>query len=291
MTAESSHRNILLQLDADIQPSSFDAVVAVDAGVDVLCSYSRVTLDQVEALVHGAIFTRGPDDLHHTAVFIGGTNVSIGEQMLKRVTSSFIGPFSVSVMMDANGSNTTAAAAVLAAGKHLDLGSITALVMAGTGPVGQRAARLLVEQGAVVRLASRSYHRAAEVAAAVKEAVGTAQISPCTTGDNAALADALSGADLVICAGAAGVELLSGEALQAAKSIQVAIDLNAVPPLGIEGVKAVDQGVDLGSIKVYGAIGVGGTKMKIHKAAIRSLFQANDRVLDASEIYKLGESL
>ncbi len=291
MTAESSHRNILLQLDADTQPSSFDAVVAVDAGVDVLCSYSRVTLDQVEALVHGAIFTRGPGDLHHTAVFIGGTDVSIGEQMLKRVTSSFIGPFSVSVMMDANGSNTTAAAAVLAAGKHLDLGSITALVMAGTGPVGQRAARLLVEQGAVVRLASRSYQRAAEVAAAVKEAVGTARISPCTTGDNAALADALSGADLVICAGAAGVELLPGAALQAAKSIRVAIDLNAVPPLGIEGVKVVDKGVDLGSIKVYGAIGVGGTKMKIHKAAIRSLFQANDRVLDAPEIYKLGASL
>jgi len=43
---------------------------------------------------------------------------------------------------------------------------------------------------------------------------------------------------------------------------------------------------------VFGAIGVGGVKMKIHKAAIRQLFTTNDLVLDAESIYALGnESL
>ena len=40
----------------------------------------------------------------------------------------------------------------------------------------------------------------------------------------------------------------------------------------------------------YGAIGVGGLKMKIHKAAIRSLFEANDRTLDAEEIFDIGSA-
>jgi hypothetical protein len=41
----------------------------------------------------------------------------------------------------------------------------------------------------------------------------------------------------------------------------------------------------------YGAIGIGGRKMKIHKAAIRQLFDSNDQVLDAEEIYRLGKGV
>jgi hypothetical protein len=41
----------------------------------------------------------------------------------------------------------------------------------------------------------------------------------------------------------------------------------------------------------YGAIGVGGLKMKIHKASISRLFEANDQVLNVDEIYAIGESL
>ena len=290
-----SHKpRILIQLDADPQPSSFDSVVAVDSGVDRILSYGNVALDQVEPLVHGAIFTRGMDDLRRTAIFIGGSDVDQGERMLERVAGSFLGPLSVSVMMDANGSNTTAAAAVLAARAHLDLASITALVLAGTGPVGQRAARLLSGEGANVRLASRSMQRAKAAADRVNRALGTERVAPCTSSDDPALAAALDGVELVIAAGAAGVELLPAEALEAAEGVKVAIDLNAVPPAGIEGVNVTDKGADLGGsgpVKAYGAIGVGGMKMKIHKAAIASLFEANDRVLDADQIYELGKTL
>ena len=106
---------ILIQLDTDPQPSVFDAVVAVDAGVEHLFRHGGVTPENVRDLVYGALFTRGPADLSATAIFIGGSNVAAGEAVLEAVKKTFFGPFQVSVLFDANGANTTAAAAVLAA--------------------------------------------------------------------------------------------------------------------------------------------------------------------------------
>jgi hypothetical protein len=95
----------------------------------------------------------------------------------------------------------------------------------------------------------------------------------------------------VVAAGAAGVELLASEDLHAARSLAVAIDLNAVPPSGIGGIEPQDQGVMRASLCCYGALGVGRLKMKIHRKAIASLFSTNDLVLDAEEIYVLGKGL
>jgi hypothetical protein len=85
--------------------------------------------------------------------------------------------------------------------------------------------------------------------------------------------------------------LVSESQRREAKDLRVAIDLNAVPPLGIGGIKVTDQGKDRDGQTCYGAIGVGGTKMKIHKAALRQLFEKNDHVLDAEEIYEIGRGL
>ncbi len=90
---------------------------------------------------------------------------------------------------------------------------------------------------------------------------------------------------------AAGVQLLSSAQLSQHKNVKVAIDLNAVPPAGIEGIGVMDKAVERQGRFDYGAIGVGGLKMKIHKAAIRSLFERNDAVLDAEEIFSLAQSL
>src|SRR5204862_7522906 len=127
-------------LDTDPLPSVFDRVAAVDAGVDHLFSYGGVTPENVMPLVHGCIFTRGPKDLHRTAIFIGGSDVAAGEAVLNAVRKHLLPKYgmSVSVMLDSNGANTTAAAAVRAAGRHIDLGSAQTLVLGGTGPVGQR---------------------------------------------------------------------------------------------------------------------------------------------------------
>ncbi|RIK77386.1 MAG: bifunctional NADP-dependent methylenetetrahydromethanopterin dehydrogenase/methylenetetrahydrofolate dehydrogenase [Planctomycetota bacterium] len=286
-----SKPNILIQLDTAERPSVFDAVVAVDSGVDHLLQYGGATPENVRELVHGAIFTRGPDDLKHTAIFVGGSNVAAGEKLLAAVRDAFFGPMRVSVLLDANGANTTAAAAVLAASKHVPLAGATAVVLAATGPVGNRAVRLLAREGAAVRAASRDRARSEAVCAAIKSALSSADVSPWQTASPAELATALDGADILIAAGAAGVQLVSAATLKAAESVRVAIDLNAVPPLGIGGIKATDKAADREGKVAYGALGVGGTKMKIHKEAIRRLFTANDQILDAEEILQIGKQL
>jgi hypothetical protein len=284
-------QKILIQLDSDPQPSVFDRVVAIDAGADQVFSYGGVVPEEVRDLVYGAMFTRAPADLKSTAVFVGGKDVAAAEQMLKQIQRTFFGPVRVSVMIDANGSNTTAAAAVLAARKHVDLAGCQALVLGGTGPVGERAALLLAREGAAVRVASRSRDRAASVCARLVERVPAASFTPVATGEPEELNAAVAGVVLVIAAGAAGVIVLPASVRTACSTLRVAIDLNAVPPLGIEGIEPGDKAIERGGAICYGAIGVGGLKMKIHKAALARLFEVNNVVLDAEEIYKLGATL
>jgi methylenetetrahydrofolate/methylenetetrahydromethanopterin dehydrogenase (NADP+) len=283
-------RTILIQLDSDPHPSVFDRVVAVDSGVDELFSYGGVGIDQVRGLVHGAIFTRGSKDLKRTAIFIGGSDVAVGEKMLAAATASMLPYLKVSVMLDSNGANTTAAAAVRMAAKHLPLRDAPALVLGGTGPVGQRVARLLAREGAEVRVASRKRDRAAGVCERIAQHVPDAKLTPLGIGNDTELSTALDGRALVIAAGAAGVVLLPKTVRLAAKSLKVAIDLNAWPPLGIEGVEVVDKGIERDGVLCYGAIGLGDLKMKTHRAAVASLFEKNDRVLDAEEIYAIAQS-
>ena len=80
-----SMNNILVCLDTDSHPSVFDSVVAVDSGVDHLFRYHEVSPQDVRDLVHGAMFTRGGSALKHTAIFIGGSNVQLGEKVLAAV--------------------------------------------------------------------------------------------------------------------------------------------------------------------------------------------------------------
>jgi hypothetical protein len=282
---------ILVQLDTDSQASVFDGVVAVDAGVEHLFRHAGITAANVRDRVHGAIFTRGMDDLKSTALFIGGSNVADGEAVLAAVRKAFFGPMRVSVMLDSNGANTTAAAAVLAARKHLDLSKTTALVLGGTGPVGRRAVRLLAREGATVRVGSRDAARAEDVCRSVAEVVVGAKCTAHATGDARQTEEALVGCELVIAAGAAGVELLSADARRNCASLRAAIDLNAVPPAGIGGIEVFDKAADHSGVTCYGAIGVGGTKMKIHRRAVERLFERNDQVFDADEIYEIGKNL
>ncbi len=284
-------RKILIQLDTDPQPSVFDRVVAIDSGVDELFSYGSVTPENVVGLVHGAIFTRGVPDLKNTAVFIGGSNVAAGEQLFAKVQKTFFGPMRVSTMMDSNGSNTTAAAAVLACRKHEPLTGASVLILAGTGPVGHRAAQILAAEGAEVRVGSRTRDKAEQTCFAIAKVLSAARVTPVATGTEFELAEACDGVTLVIAAGAAGIELLSAERRGSLKSLRVAVDLNAVPPLGIGGVEVMDKAKDRDGQLCYGAIGVGGTKMKIHRAAVARLFESNDQVLDTAAIYAIGQSL
>jgi len=283
-------KRLLLQFDTSPHPSSFDQVVAYDGGADRIMSYGGVTDASVRDLVHGAIFTRGPKDLHNTAIFIGGTDMAAGERLLATVQKTMFGPMRVSVLLDSNGSNTTAVAAVVklqqAAG---DVKGKRVVVTAGTGPVGIRAAGLLANAGADVVITSRKPMDTAVLDAVRKRFGGT--ITNTVMPDSTKAGEALAGAQLLLNCGPAGVKLVPRDAWANRQGLIAAADLNAVPPLGIEGIEVMDNGAERDGVIVFGALGVGGLKMKIHKACIAKLFERNDRVLDAETIAEVAGEL
>jgi methylenetetrahydrofolate/methylenetetrahydromethanopterin dehydrogenase (NADP+) len=284
-------RKLLLQLDSSRLPSSFDQVVAYDAGAEVVMSYGGVTEGDVRDLIHGCIFTRGPKDLHNTAVWIGGNNMSAGEQLLAMAQDALIPPLSVSIMLDSNGSNTTAVAAVVKIEETLgDVAGKRVLILAGTGPVGQRAAGLLAKDGAKVTITSRKPEQG-EKARQFISARFNVQVEAVTLNDPSTLPQLLDGVEVLLNSGPAGVQMVPKQAWSSAQSLKVAVDLNAVPPLGIEGVDVNDAEVIRNGVVVFGAFGVGNFKTKLHKACVARLFTRNDLVLDAEAIAEIAREL
>ncbi len=283
-------KKILLQLDGDKHPSVFDTITAYDAGADHVLTIGDVAVDEVRNLVYGAMFTRGGDDLKNSALFIGGSDVATGEAMLKAATEAFFGPVRVSVMMDANGCNTTAAAAV---SKMVSVGDVTGqkvVVLAGTGPVGLRAAAFFATEGAQVTVTSRKLERAEAAASAIRERFG-ATVSAASAGDEAQIRQVLEGAYAVLCTGAAGVTLLPEAVWKSHPTLRVLADVNAVPPLGIEGIKPHWNGKEKEGKVLFGALGIGGRKMKIHRRCVARLFEQNDLLLDAEAVYATAKEL
>lgn len=284
-------RKVLLQLDSSRLPSVFDQIVAYDAGAEVIMSYGGVTEGDVRDLIHGCIFTRAPKDLKNTAVWIGGNNMSAGEQLLAIAQDTLFAPFKVSIMLDSNGSNTTAVAAVVRIEQAVgDLQGKSAVILAGTGPVGQRAAGLLSKGGASVTITSRKPEQGDRARRAIGERFGV-EVAVRTMTDPSHCSEVLDGAAILLNSGPAGVLMAPKAAWTGCDSLKVAVDLNAVPPLGIEGVELKDSGVDRQGVKVYGAFGVGGFKTKLHKACIAKLFERNDLVLDAETIAEVARLL
>jgi hypothetical protein len=283
-------KKLLYQFDTDPLPSVFDNVVGFDGGADHVSAYGAVNPDNVGALVEGAIFTRAPKDKHCTAIFIGGGKLGDGEAVLAAVRRKFFAKFRVSVMFDSNGANTTAAAAVAWLQHGRSLTGKRAVVLAGTGPVGQRAAVLLAREGAEVAITGR--RRAAVQAAAdsIKTRFGI-DVRSIEAAGMAERAAALEGVHIVLAAGAAGVGLLEAPQWQTHPTLELIADANASPPAGIEGVGASDRGLMSHGKILYGALGFGALKLALHRACIARLFEQSDLVLDADEIYGIAKGM
>jgi hypothetical protein len=286
-------KKILIQLDTDEHPSTFDAIVAHDADVDVLLQYGGIEPDAVKGLVQSAFFTRGPKDLANMAVWVGGSSVGAGEEVLAAVQDAFFGPFQVSAMLDSNGCNTTAATTVARLASEIDLKD-RKVVIVGAGAVGLRSAAILNDEGCEVtvsgipasRFGDKPYRRARGLDVAEKRDMKTVEPE-----DDDELAKTLDGASLVLAAGPAGVELLPESVWKQLDSIEVLADYNAAEPLGIEGTSAEDELEDYDGKRVLGALAIGGPKMKVHKACVRRLFETNDAILDVDGVYEIAKEL
>ena len=287
-------KKVLLQLDTEEHPSPFDAIVAHDAGVDVLLSHGGVEPEGVRALAQDAFFTRGVDDLKTIAVWVGGKDVAAGEKIFAAVQKAFFGPFRVSVMLDSNGCNTTAATTIARIAKAHGLTGGRAVVL-GLGAVGLRSAVLLEKEGCEVTTAAlppdlfdddRPYRRPRGFAAA--QGLGFDVREPAERGELEAMLD---GAQIVLSAGPAGVEVLRRDFWAQHPTIELLADYNAAEPLGLEGTKATDDLKDYDGKLVLGALAIGGPKMKVHKACVRRLFERNDQVLDTDAVYATAKEL
>jgi methylenetetrahydrofolate/methylenetetrahydromethanopterin dehydrogenase (NADP+) len=213
--------------------------------------------------------------------------MAAGEALLAAIAKRFFGNFRVSVMLDSNGSNTTAAAGVAQIAKAVPLAGKKVIVLAGTGPVGLRAAALFTKEGAQVTLTSRDKQRATAACRLVEARFGVSPI-PIEAIDNGARGEAIRGADIVFAAGAIGIELLDERHWRDERTIELIADCNAQPPLGIAGIVA---GHTRQQKLTFGALGIGGLKLKVHRACIGQLFERSDQVLDAEQIYALAKSM
>jgi hypothetical protein len=283
-------KKLLLQLDSSRLPSVFDAVVAYDSGADELMSRGGVVEEDVRDLVHGCIFTRGPKDLKNTALFIGGTDMSKGEKLLAAAEKAVFDGFRVSMMLDSNGSNTTAVAAVVKITRAVgDVRGKKVLVTAGTGPVGMRAAGLFCKAGANVTITSRKTEEGDRIRKAITDRFG-GEIHAVVMHDSSDAGRIIDEVkpQLLLNTGPAGIVLVPRDAWTGKPGLLVACDLNAVPPLGIEGIEVTDNGEKRDGTTTFGALGIGGFKMKVHKRCIARLFESNDAVLDAETIAEVA---
>lgn len=229
--------------------------------------------------------------MNNTAVFIGGSDVNKGEEILAAVKDVFFANFRVSVLLDSNGANTTAAAAVLKIKNSVNLKDKKAVVIAGTGPVGVRAAMLLAREGAEVVITSRSRERAEKKAEEIMEKYDVKNISGVQGSKKEEFEKIISGKDVILSAGPPKINFLTEDMWKKVDSIKVMGDINAVSPAGIEGIKPGADGDIIDGVKVFGALGIGGLKMKLHKKAVAELFKSTDSIFNAVEVYKLYKEL
>ena len=283
-------KRLLYQFDTDPLPSVFDNVVGYDGGADHVCAYGGLHAANVGPLVEGAIFTRAPQDKKNTAIFIGGGSVPQGEALLAAVLGKFFAKFRVSVMFDCNGCNTTAAAAVACLAHGRSLAGKRAVVLAGSGPVGQRAAMLLAREGVQVAITGRKLAvvEAARDSIKARFAVQVRALEATTSRERAA---AIEGAQIVLATGAAGVTLLEAAQWQNSAALELLADANASPPAGVEGVGMGDRGSASHGKLLFGPLGFGALKLAVQRACIARLFEQNDLVLDADEIYGVAKAM
>jgi methylene-tetrahydromethanopterin dehydrogenase len=281
-TASEETPYLLFFLDTERIASPFDVCMAYDAGFNAVIPYENVTPEDAKKIVQDAIFSRGPKGAKHTCFFIGGKDIVKAEEISEVVKNAMFPPFEASIVIDPGGAYTTAAAAVakveeaLASHKLGSLKDKTCAVL-GTGAVGRIIAVLLTKLGCDVTIASLNPKRtngdeyAAEVAEILRSKYG-ADVQGVFAPTPAKKFEILKKAEVIFCAGTRGVRVIEKKLLQKLKLMKVMADINAIPPLGIEGIKLEDDMREIvPGIYGVGALTIGRLKHKVEKEMLKEV--------------------
>jgi methylene-tetrahydromethanopterin dehydrogenase len=268
--------HLLFYLDTDPKASPFDICMAYDAGYNAVIPYENVTAEDSKTIALDALLSRGPKGAKNTVFMIGGKNAEKAEKVLEAIKNAMFAPFKGNVIIDPAGAYTTAAAMVakaenaLLANKLGELKDKTCAIM-GTGAVGQIAAVLLAKMGCNVTIASLNPKRTdgkehIEGIAKLLAKEHGVQVQGVFAPTAAAKVEIIENADVIMCAGIRGVQIIDKEMLKDVKHMKVLVDINAVPPLGIEGIELKDDMREMmPGIFTIGALAVGELKHKLEK--------------------------
>ncbi|MFX0170227.1 MAG: NAD(P)-dependent methylenetetrahydromethanopterin dehydrogenase [Candidatus Hodarchaeota archaeon] len=288
--------NILFFLEADDHASPFDICVAYDAGFDVVVPYTGVSLDQIQDLVQDAIFSRGTKGVKHLCFFVGGRQVSVARQMADRIQKAMVKPFETSVIVDPHGAFSTSAAMLAKAEAALHqlrqgtLKSNTALILAGTGPVGESLAHLLSKSGAITVLTSRKIERAQEVAK--RASIESNKVEGAQSTSPKAIHELINDATLIFAVGAPGVQLVSLEQLQSVLGTKILLDVNAVSPSGIESLTPMDDLRELlPDTYGIGALTIGDLKLKVQRQMLQDALKNAQGVYDDEAALNIARNI
>ena len=271
---------LLFYLDTDPKASPFDICMAYDAGYNAVIPYENVTAEDSKTIALDALLSRGPKGAKNTVFMIGGKNAEKAEEVFAAVKGAMFPPFKGNIIVDPAGSYTTAAAMVakaenaLAVNKLGELKDKTCAIM-GTGAVGQIAAVLLAKMGCNVMIASLNPNRTdgkehAEGIAKLLARDHGVQVQGIFAPTAASKVEIIEKADVIMCAGVRGVRIIDKQMLNGVKLMKVLLDINAVPPLGVEGIDMKDDMKEMmPGIFTIGAIAVGELKHKLEKEILR----------------------
>lgn len=297
---QPNFKTVFVFLDTDKYCSPFDMLVAIDSFPDsMIFKYENVNADDASRIVFDALFPRGPMGAAHTKIFINGSNFEMVEQVVTSTQKAMASaPWGNSIIVDPRGAYSTAAGAVaktLSLSLEKGLGTLegkNVTVLAGTGPVGLTAARIYASEKANVVITSRSMTKGQAVADKINKEVGTECVKVVEVTKPEQTAASLKNAEIILSAGAGGIQLLSNEDLKKhAPKCRIVADINAIKPLGVEGLESNDDGKEVKTgVFGIGALAIGKLKIKIETDMIKRATAAPQGLFDYAIAYDIGKT-
>jgi methylene-tetrahydromethanopterin dehydrogenase len=294
--------HLLFYLDTDEKPSPFDICMAYDAGFDAVIPYGNVTPKDAKRIVQDAVFSREPKAVKHTCFFIGGKDAEKAEEVFKAAKDSMFPPFKTSIIIDPGGAYTTAAAMVakveeaLSSHKFGELKTKTCAVL-GTGAVGQITAVLLAKLGCEVTIASINPERvdgkeySERIADFLSNKHGV-KIQGIFAPTLTAKLGILEKTDVIFCAGARGARIIEKESLRKFENTKVLVDVNTIPPFGVEGLELKDDMKEIApDIFGIGALTIGDVKHKLEKEILREALSNGKDIYDYNLAMEIARKL
>ena len=293
-------KNILHMITPTKHISPFDANMALDAGYDAVITYSNVAIDEITGLVQDCIFSRPPKTGVRSGMFFGGKNASLALDMLAKAKSALVPPFGISFFADPAGSFTTAAAMVACVEKLLKqkhqrpMDGLKLAIFGATGVVGYAAAVIAaLERTRVTIVGYDGIKRVSDSANEIKTRFDV-EVQPADGSDDGKKSAILNANEAVLCAGRAGVQILSKAQLAGAKNLLIAADVNAVPPAGVEGLDMQANGNVLtpNGCLGLGPLAIGNIKYKTEFGLFQRMIAATKPVqLDFRNAFALAREL